>query len=140
MLCSVDHIYVSHAYFYQYRQARMGAITSVVKPKGVWDTVTILVHALQEREKYQDVPHKREYLSYRAAQHYLNIMFKSEVLNKEEKRKMWRILGNYRQQCVPYLCGTLGNLAKMLIGIFGIPNACVMLQSLRRIVRTVKNL
>lgn len=140
MLCCVDDVYISHSYFYQYRQARVGAITFVVKPKAVWDTITILERAFQEREKYKNVACKWKYLSYRAAQHYLNIMFKSEVLNKEEKKKVWCILENCRTQCVPYLSGTIGNLAKGLIGIFGIPKACILLQKLRRIVRVLKNL
>lgn len=138
LLCHVKNIYISHAYFYQYRQARMGAITSVVRPQNVWDIITILEHAFQEQEKYRNVKYKHEYLCYRAAQAYLDIMMKSKVLDQGEKRKIWRILEVYRRRCLPYLCGTVGKLARLLIVIFGIPNACVMLQGLRKIVRAVE--
>lgn len=138
MLCCVDHVYVSHAYFYQYRQARMGAITSAVKPKGVWDTVIVLERTLLEREKYINIAYKKDYLSYRAAQCYLNIMFNSEVLDKDSREKIWDKLRSHRQQCVPYLCGTLGNLGKVLINFFGIENACVILQQIRKVAKMVK--
>ena len=42
LLCTADSVTVTHAYFYQYRQAREGAITARVKPKHVFDTFTIL--------------------------------------------------------------------------------------------------
>lgn len=139
MLCIIDSIYVSHSWFYQYRQARAGAITSSVKPKAVWDTVLILENTLQLREKYTNVEYKWKYLSYRAAQHYLNIIVRSEVLDREGKEKIYGLLEKYRNACAPYLCGTLGTLAKRCIMLFGIKEVCGILQELRNIVRFLKN-
>lgn len=134
MLCGASDIYVSHLFFYQYRQDRCGAITFTVKPKNVWDTATIMKCALQEREKYENASGKYEYLSYRAAQQYLNIMIHLNVLDEESKKEVRGILTCYRKQCNPYFRGKIGILAKVLIAIFGISIACKILQLLKKIV------
>ena len=140
LLCTVQSVFVVHAWFYQYRQARSGAITSVVKPKNVWDTVTVMKKALQGIEKHAATTYKREYLSYRAGQQYLSIMLKSDVLDRRGKKEIWRILREHRDQCVPYLHGSLGTLAKILIKLLGVTAASVLLQLIRRFVGSLKNL
>lgn len=138
LLCRTDAVFVCHSYFYQYRQSRPGAITSSVKPKNVLDTITVLEHAIFESELFKDIAFKKDYLLYKSAQSYLNIMFGAEVLGKNERRFVYEKLNEYKKICVPYLCGMLGSLAKLLIKIFGISTASSMLWSLRKLVHKLK--
>ena len=138
LLCRTEAMFVNHSYFYQYRQARPGAITYSTKPKNVFDTLTVLQHALDESELFKDTPYKKEYLLYRAAQSYLNIMFGAEVLERNDRKKIYEKLKEYRRTCVPYLCGTNGSIAKILLKTFGIAMASSTLQALRRIARKLK--
>lgn len=138
LLCRTDSVFVCRSYFYQYRQARPGAITFKVKPKNVLDTVTVLEHALSESEFFKDIGYKREYLLYRAAQSYLNIMFGAEVLEDDDRKNVYAKLKKYKSVCVPYLCGKVGSLAKLLIKLVGVVNAGSIVQMLRRTVRKMK--
>lgn len=133
LLCTADHIYVSHIYFYQYRQARADAITAVVKPKHVWDTLWILEHALQKREKYEENSYQYSYLSDRAAQLYLAVMLKSKVMPAEDRQKVMERLASMTRQVMPFFCGRAGFAARWAIRVLGVPRACVAMQKIQQL-------
>ena len=133
LLCRAGSVFVTHEYFYQYRQAREGAITSSVKPKAVWDMVTVLERTLEELDRWENCAWKREYLSVRAGQHYLDILLRAEVLDAPDRKRVLDFLEACRDRCAPYLRGSVGTLAKVFIGLLGIPAAGALLRSLRKI-------
>ena len=136
LLCSVAHIFVSHNYFYQYRQARVGAITSTVKPKHIYDTFAIMeqtTHLIGIQEKGSP---KEQYLQQRRAQLFLSSMISVRILSGEEKKEAYRILAQFSPLCQDYLCGSIGNCAKISLKLFGIPATCALLAAARRLVKT----
>ena len=135
LLCSAENIFVSHSYFYQYRQAREGAITATVKPKHIRDTFTVMEETTRLIEKQVPGSRKEQYLQQRRAQMFLGNMISARVLTGEEKEKTYQQLIRFKPLCQPYLCGIIGNCAKISLKVFGVRGTCALLKAARRLVK-----
>lgn len=135
LLCSAEHIFVTHNYFYQYRQARAGAITATVKPKHIHDTFTIMEQTTRLIEKQVLGSTKEQYLQQRRAQMFLSNMISVRILSGEEKKAAYRKLEQFKPLCADYLCGTIGTCAKISIKILGIPATCALLEKARSLTK-----
>lgn len=133
LLTEIESVYLTHSYFYIYRQAREGAITFTVKPKAVWDTITVMEHAFKEREKHKTTAYKYEYLSLRAAQQFINVILKAEVLEKSQRKEVYNILKKYKKTCMPYFRGKEGKLTVLALNIFGVSLGATVLQKMRNL-------
>lgn len=133
LLCKIDHICVSHHYFYQYRQARSGAITGSVKIKNIKDRFIILKRAkelLSDNNIHED---KKKYLKNRMAQLYLSNMIDCRILNKEEKKEIVKQLEVYRSICSEHMSGKIGRMAMICDKLFGVSTTCTILKVLRSV-------
>jgi len=135
LLCCAESIFVSHHYFYQYRQAREGAITSAVKPKHIWDTFTIMEQTTCLLEKQEVGSVKALYLQQRRAQMFLSNMISVRILTSEEKEAAYRKLAQFKPLCQDYLCGTIGTCAKVSLKLFGVRATCSLLETVRRLIK-----
>ena len=131
MLCCADRVFVSHCYFYQYRQARAGAITATVKPKHIHDTFVVMDGTTRLIEKQEKGSPKELYLQRRRAQMFLSNMISLRILSGEERNAALEKLSQFRPLCQKYLCGTIGNCAKISMNLVGIRATCVMLELAR---------
>lgn len=136
LLTRADTILVTHQYFYQYRQARAGAITSAVKPKHIWDTFAILEAANSLLEGLPEGSPKASYVRDRMAQMYLSNMISVRVLSGQDKKTAYRKLDQYKSVCADRMTGTIGNCAKLCQKLFGTRATCAALQLARRLVKT----
>ena len=137
MLALVDNIFVSHNYFYQYRQAREGSIMGNVKPKHIKDRLIIMYSAQSFLEEHDLESEKINYIRCRMAQLYLSIMIDSNVLDNAEKKELWKELNSFRKDCVGYMSGVLGKGVQFAITIFGVEQACAMLNIARKIKKCI---
>lgn len=135
LLCAAEAVFVSHAFFYQYRQARVGAITSTVKPKHIEDSFRILERHDALCRTQAPGSAKERYLLCRMAQQYGNIMLNIYVLDDGRRREMYRQLARYRRRCVPHMAGTVGSAIRVFSGIFGIHLTCFALKLARNIIK-----
>jgi len=138
LLCCAETIFVSHHYFYQYRQAREGAITSTVKPKHIYDTFTIMEQTGRLLEKQEEGSTKALYLQQRRAQMFLSNMISVRILSGEDKKTVYRKLAQFRPLCQDYLCGTIGTCARISLQLLGIRATCSLLKAARRLVKQEK--
>lgn len=133
LLCRADAVYVSHNYFYQYRQEREGSITGGVKPKHITDRFLILHRAEKLLQKQEMNLEKTEYVKCRMAQLYLSNMIDSYLLNKESKKEAYQELKYFRNQCSKKMSGIVGSFAKIVDFIFGIRFTCFLLHLAKKI-------
>lgn len=135
LLCSAANIFVTHHYFYQYRQARAGAITATVKPKHILDTFTIMEQTAGLLKKQETGSPKERYLQQRRAQMFLSNMISVRILTGEEKKAAYRKLEQFSPLCQDFLCGTIGTCAKVSLKLLGVPATCTLLEAARRLVK-----
>lgn len=135
LLCSADNILVTHNYFYQYRQAREGAITSKVTAKHVWDIFTIMEHSDRLLHSQQAGSAKAVYLKNRMAQLYVTNMINVGVLEKEEKKAAYLKFKKYTNRCDDSFAGTIGMCIKYCQKVFGVQITCGLLKTVRAILK-----
>lgn len=133
LLSSADNIFVTHNYFYQYRQAREGAITSKVTAKHVWDIFTIMEHCDRLLHRQQEGSAKADYLQNRMAQLYVTNMINVGVLEKEDKKTAYQKFKTYKSICSNSLKGTIGTCIKYSQRVVGIRVTCELLKAVRAI-------
>lgn len=127
LLCSVRMIYVTHSYFYQYRQSRAGAITSQVRPKNIWDRFIIMERMNRTWESLEMESAGALYLQNRMAQLYLSNMLDSRVLSKEEWDQANEQFSKF-SFCIASMCGTIGGVVRIFIKLIGIKRTCELLK------------
>lgn len=138
LLCSAETITVTHDYFYQYRQAREGAITSSVKSKHVWDIFTIMescTHLLGILEPHSK---KEAYLKNRLAQLYVTNMINIRVLERKDRNAACKKLGQYTHICNDSFAGSIGTCVKCCQKLFGIRVTCFLLRVARTFLKQVQ--
>lgn len=135
MLCCTDSVYVTHCFFYQYRQARAGAITATVKPKHVFDTFTILERAAELLQRQEPGSAKEHYLKHRMANLYLNNLLNLYVLDKQQRESGYRELLRYRDICSQWMTGRIGGTVKLFDRILGLRITCFLLHVLRKVMK-----
>ncbi len=135
LLCSIDNIYMTNKFFYQYRQAREGSIMSTVKPKNISDRFIIMEKLRRLLQRADLNTEKKQYLRYRMAQLYLNNMIDSRILDKADKRQTYEKLAGYTKECVNYLCGRTGSIVGICVPRLGVPKTCFLLSIARKIIK-----
>ncbi len=135
MLCCANTLYITHCYFYQYRQARIGAITSSVKPKHVFDTLLIMERTSELLTRFAPECAKGRYLCHKRANLYLNNVMNLHVLEDAQRTQVMEQLRGYRKECVPFLTGRIGSLVGCCDRLFGFSFACWVV----RVLQTVRN-
>lgn len=137
LLCSADTVFVTHHYFYQYRQARVGAITSSVKPKHIWDTFAILDKTDTLLKARAMDPAVETYLKRRMAQMFLSNMISIRVLPHKDKEDAYKKLKQHQKVCQSYMSGVIGSCARIGLKAVGIRGTCWMLKVARSVVKSV---
>lgn len=135
LLCCAETIIVTHDYFYQYRQAREGAITSKVTAKHVRDIFTIMEHCDRLLHRQQEGSAKAVYLKNRMAQLYVTNMINVGVLEKEDKKAAYLKFKVYKSVCNNSFTGTIGMCIKYSQKVFGIWVTCKLLKAVRAILK-----
>lgn len=131
IFCAAETVFVSAYSFYQYRQARPGAITGAVSPKHLEDDLRALeYHAALRREQRSGTSRER-YLACRMSQLYLDIMLHIYVLDPVTRKRMYADLLRYRTICVPCLSGRIGRTVRFSCNFLGIKATCFLLRIAR---------
>ena len=136
LLCSADMVFVTHHYFYQYRQARVGAITSSVKPKHIWDTFVIMEKTDKLLKSQRPGSARETYLKRRMAQMFLSNMISLRVLGHKEKEEAYKKLKQYQGICQDYLSGVIGTCARIGLKAVGVRGTCWMLKVARSLLKS----
>lgn len=127
LLSCSKNIFVTHNYFYNYRQAREGAITSTVKPKHIFDIFKIIDNAKKLISDPELSTVKKEYLLSRLASLYLNNLIHYYSLPKAERKKAKKLLLENQKLCTKKLQGKFGTPVKISLTLFGISLTCRLL-------------
>lgn len=130
LLCRADSIIVTHNYFYQYRQAREGAITSSVGQKHITDIFEIIRRGRQLLQTLKPEEARAVYLRSRMAGLYLNNMIYCYAFGKENGIKNMRQLKADKAICLSNLRGTKGTAVKLCTGLLGLNITCCLLHRL----------
>lgn len=129
LLCKAQEITVTDCYFYQYRQARSGAITSGVKPKHLFDSLTIIRHH-QTLEK--EHPDNLQYLQRRQGMLYLNCLINLHTVQGAEKKQICSQLRQLRR-CASHMSGKIGKLARLCLKLTGVRITGMLLGAAKKI-------
>lgn len=121
LLCRAQSVFVTHYFFYCYRQNRDGAITSAVTDKHIADCFTIL--ALSDELRRTQTGARERYLRSRMAQLYVSNMIHVPGLPKDQQERAFQELEAYAPLCLPYLTGAVGIAAKLLVRAAGVRQA-----------------
>lgn len=127
LLCKAESICVAPYYFYQYRQAREGAITSKVRIKNLEDRFLIMEKTKEIVLKGDIGVEKREYLKYRMAQLYLSNMIDCCQFDKYTQAKVQQSLKCFKKDCSKYMCGKIGTITKISEIFLGTKVTCCLL-------------
>ena len=120
LLINSKNITVTDCFFYNYRQAREGSITANIKPKHVWDSLTILKHHSNLFFKCPPDSAKANFILCRMAMIYSGILLNFRVLNAKEKEIALKEIKDVTGLCTQQLCGLKGKLIKLSLKILGI--------------------
>lgn len=115
---AAEAVTVTHHYFYQYRQARVGSIMANGGAKHIFDRYTILERMEEQRKTAK--PCVRAYLDERMGQIYLNDLIHHAALRGEEKKRSLAMLRRFRKRCVLAMCGTVGRAAAVSVRLIGL--------------------
>lgn len=135
LLCCADSIFVTHHFFYQYRQARTGAITSTVKPKHIFDKFIILQKAQMLLQKQTVLSVKAQYIQSRMAALYLDNMLNLYILKGQEQVEGLKQLHEWYDRCASHMCGKIGKIVYICTRVFGLRFTCFLLGVMRKIVK-----
>lgn len=135
LLATITNIYVSHNFFYQYRQAREGSITSSVKPKHIQDRFIIMERAEKLIHNKNLSDEKKVYLKNRLAQLYLNNMIDWRVLDKNGRKQTCHKLKYFQKSCSECLSGYIGWTVRICQMLFGISITCHLLALVRKLLK-----
>ena len=120
LLMNSNNVTVTDCFFYNYRQARKGSITANIKPKHVWDSLTILKH--HSDLFFQQTPNsvKANFVLCRMSMIYSGILLNFRVLNAKEKEIALKEIKDVTGLCMQQLCGIKGKTIKLSLKILGI--------------------
>lgn len=127
LLCAAQTMQVFHQYFYYYRQAREGAITSTVKSKHLKDGFQIIERAEKLLLPLSADPARAQYLRQRMANIYMNSMIHVYRFSEEERETILQQLKKYKDLCTPYLPGKAGKVAGFCVRLVGLNATCRLL-------------
>lgn len=131
---SATGVYVTHYYFYQYRQARAGSITASVKPKRIYDRFAIIHNGMELLQTVGVSTALRDYIHKQSALIYYANLVDYHILDEDEKRTIWSQYVQF-QYLIKYQNNQKGKIIKTIWKLFGLRSVCWFLS----IVRTVKS-
>lgn len=131
LLCSVENIYVSPTFFYQYRQNRTGAITSTVKPKHIYDCIKIVNNDLSLCALQESNSVRRSYLQNRMGMLCLNIILNLHTLPKTERKKIAEDISSFINTGMVTMNGKIGRVVQKCFMLFGYLRTCEIICTLR---------
>lgn len=123
VFCAAEKIFVSHNFFYQYRQARSGSITGKTSLKHITDRFTIIDRFEPNLKALPQGSAKNIYTLNRAAQLYLSNMIDWHKLDKASRKEVLSKLKN-KKHLSYHLHGTIGTLAKFSQKVLGVWVTC----------------
>ena len=135
MLCCAEQILVTHQYFYEYRQARTGAITSSVKPKHIFDSFTIMERTRKLMCDVKTDSNKYRYLGQRMANLCINCMIHFCSLNPDDRKHAKERLKEFYPVCAPFMNSGIGKTVRIFVELFGIYMTCICLAVARWIIK-----
>lgn len=135
LLCFAESVQVFHNYFYFYRQARAGAITSGVKAKHLKDGIQIIARADNLLASQCENPVKAAYLRQRMSNIYMSNMINVYKLSKEERLLAFQQLKQYRDSCIHNLAGAKGKMIGLCEKILGMKLTCWLLHILQGMIK-----
>ncbi len=127
LLCAAPAVQVFHRYFYYYRQAREGAITSTVKSKHLNDGLQIIERAEKLLQTLPEDSERTRYLRQRVANIYMNSMIHVYRFPVQEREAILQQLKKYQKLCVPNLPGKIGKAAGLCVRLMGLNATCRLL-------------
>lgn len=129
-------IYVTHSYFYLYRQARKDSITASVNPKRIYDRFIIIQKGAELLESPQTSMALKDYLRKQLALVYFANLSDYHILSREEKKPIWSKYKKFR-----YLSGyqnnKLGKLIFLMQKLMGLKLVCYLLPCLYKLKKAV---
>lgn len=128
-----QNIFITHYFFYQYRQMRKGSIMASFKIKHTLDKFLIIESAKQLLQSLQMSPEKEKYLQNRVMQLYVSNMLDWSRCDMSEKKKVDILLNKYYSLCMKKTKGFRYNIIKVLINIIGIHGTCVFLEIITKL-------
>ena len=131
---SAAGVYVTHYYFYQYRQARPGSITASVKPKRIYDRFAIIHNGMELIQTAGVSAALRDYIHKQSALIYYANLVDYRILDEDAKRTIWPQYVQF-QYLLNYQNNQKGKMIKVVWKLFGLKAVCRFLS----ILRTVKS-
>ncbi len=135
LMCFAGNVQVFHNYFYFYRQARAGAITSAVKAKHLNDGFQIISRAKDLLASQREDSAQAAYLRQRMSNLYMNNMIHVYLLSKEERLPVFQQLKQYRDSCIHGLAGTKGKIIRLCEKVLGMKLTCWLLHILQDLIK-----
>ena len=126
VLCSAKEICVTHNFFYQYRQARLGSITGNTSIKHIMDRFAIIARFEDSLIAQPCNSAKNQYTKMRQAQLYLGNMIDYHKLDTTSQKEVLSKLRD-KKHLSKYLHGTIGTLVKLSQGLIGVWATCRLL-------------
>ena len=133
LLAAVETVVVTHEYFYQYRQAREGSITAVMKPKRIFDMFTIIEKQSALLAQQPQGSPLAQYLQNRMGGMYLNNLLWHHSLKGEDRTQALALLRRYCRGCLGHMTGRLGKAARLSARLVGLPLTCRLLGLARKL-------
>lgn len=99
LFCCCKSVFVSHYFFYNYRQNREGAITATIKPKHLLDSILIIERANSLSATLEANTVKFIYLRQRMSNKYLDIMINLYSVPKEQRNEIFKKLLSLYDDC-----------------------------------------
>ena len=132
LFCSIDSIYISHCFFYQYRRKRKGSITLGIGKKHILDCLFIMKKINMLLEDRDLSTEKQQYFEKRMAQLFLNIVLNFYVLDRPERKQLYGELKKFRKNCVSNMSGKIGNIVKIFTRVAGIHTTAFLLMIVKK--------
>lgn len=134
LFCSIEKIFVSDTYFYQYRQARSGSITGKVNAKHIYDKFTIIKCGCALIHDDSVGVEQKRYIRKQLALIYLGNMIDFSILDKQEQETIWQDYLTY-QELIKELRSRVGKLIRISQSVLGLKATCKLLGVVKRVLR-----
>lgn len=135
LLVSINNVYVSNCFFYEYRIGREGSITSQVRSKNIYDRFNIM-ERLQKNILHIGLSEvKKAYLNDRLAQLYLSNMIDCRILKGTERKQVVKKLQCFEKEVSQYLSGYLGKSVAISQRIIGVSNTCYLIKCVYKCIK-----
>ena len=132
LFVNTEKVFVTHYYFYQYRQARVGSIMASTKPKRIYDRFAIIQKGTEIIRKTETAQAVREYIQKQLALIYYANLVDYHILDKETKRRILPLYEQF-QYLIEFQNNRKGEIVRFVRKLMGIRCVCNMFVFLHRI-------